>query len=243
MGDDDLRPGRGADAVLQFKVARDIVNRSYQTKADNIVGKMTIAALDARSVTSRHRPGRPRRRPAVATPRPTVVVSSPRPRAGSHSSGCGRCRRAAPAPWRRPATSACAQITAANALVRSVTAPSVPARQPVFFKPAGVIDEAGFDPKPPFQMVPVAGFRTLGVRTGELPTVLRVEADGRPLTLANVRATPPIPVNPNLHNLESVAIPPNTIVHFQVLGFSAGEGLLVLRSQAGIALAALSVSA
>jgi hypothetical protein len=36
-----------AAAVLGYKRKRDIVNRSYQTQADNIVGKMTIATLDA----------------------------------------------------------------------------------------------------------------------------------------------------------------------------------------------------
>jgi len=35
-----------AAAVLKFKQKRSIVNRAYQTQADNIVGKMTIAALD-----------------------------------------------------------------------------------------------------------------------------------------------------------------------------------------------------
>jgi|SRR5687768_13175982 peptidoglycan hydrolase-like protein with peptidoglycan-binding domain len=35
-----------AAAVLSFKRARKIINRSYQTSEDNIVGKMTIAALD-----------------------------------------------------------------------------------------------------------------------------------------------------------------------------------------------------
>jgi hypothetical protein len=35
-----------ARAVLAFKQKRNIVNRSYQATADNIVGKMTIAALD-----------------------------------------------------------------------------------------------------------------------------------------------------------------------------------------------------
>jgi hypothetical protein len=35
-----------ADAVLAFKTKRKIINHSYQSKADNIVGKMTIAALD-----------------------------------------------------------------------------------------------------------------------------------------------------------------------------------------------------
>ena len=35
-----------AAAVLAYKEKRNIVNRSYQTKADDIVGKMTVAALD-----------------------------------------------------------------------------------------------------------------------------------------------------------------------------------------------------
>ena len=35
-----------ATAVLAFKTKRDIVNRGYQTQADNLVGIMTIAALD-----------------------------------------------------------------------------------------------------------------------------------------------------------------------------------------------------
>ena len=35
-----------ADAVLEYKSARDIINRSYQTTADNIVGIMTINRLD-----------------------------------------------------------------------------------------------------------------------------------------------------------------------------------------------------
>src|SRR3954453_543850 len=36
-----------AAAVLAYKEKRDIVNRSYQTKADDIVGIMTMNALDA----------------------------------------------------------------------------------------------------------------------------------------------------------------------------------------------------
>jgi hypothetical protein len=35
-----------ADAVLAYKTKRRIINLSYQTRPDNIVGKMTIAALD-----------------------------------------------------------------------------------------------------------------------------------------------------------------------------------------------------
>lgn len=37
---------RTADAVLAFKQARNIVNTKHQTTADNIVGRMTMAALD-----------------------------------------------------------------------------------------------------------------------------------------------------------------------------------------------------
>lgn len=36
-----------AQAVLSFKSRRSIINRGYQSTADNIVGRMTIAALDA----------------------------------------------------------------------------------------------------------------------------------------------------------------------------------------------------
>jgi hypothetical protein len=35
-----------ANAVLNYKQRRSIINLSYQTQADNIVGKMTVAALD-----------------------------------------------------------------------------------------------------------------------------------------------------------------------------------------------------
>jgi peptidoglycan hydrolase-like protein with peptidoglycan-binding domain len=35
-----------AAAVLAYKRKRNIINRSYQTQADDIVGKMTIASLD-----------------------------------------------------------------------------------------------------------------------------------------------------------------------------------------------------
>ncbi len=35
-----------AGAVLAYKTQRAIINRAYQSKPDNIVGKMTIRALD-----------------------------------------------------------------------------------------------------------------------------------------------------------------------------------------------------
>jgi peptidoglycan hydrolase-like protein with peptidoglycan-binding domain len=46
----ELQTGRygpsTAAAVLKFKTARGIINRSYQQSPDDIVGKMTIKALD-----------------------------------------------------------------------------------------------------------------------------------------------------------------------------------------------------
>ena len=36
-----------ADAVLTYKRRRNIINRAYQNQADNIVGKLTIARMDA----------------------------------------------------------------------------------------------------------------------------------------------------------------------------------------------------
>lgn len=36
-----------AAAVLAYKTKRNIINRSYENQADNIVGKLTIQSLDA----------------------------------------------------------------------------------------------------------------------------------------------------------------------------------------------------
>src|SRR5262249_31871388 len=46
-----------ARAVLAYKQKRNIVNRSYQTTADDIVGKMTIAALDTELLAHENVPG------------------------------------------------------------------------------------------------------------------------------------------------------------------------------------------
>ena len=53
-----------AAAVLAFKTRRNIINRAYQTKADNIVGRMTIAALDAEMLTTAPPPA-PVQKPGV----------------------------------------------------------------------------------------------------------------------------------------------------------------------------------
>jgi hypothetical protein len=47
-----------AAAVLAYKQKRDIINRAYQTSADNIVGKMTIARLDQEIARAERAPDR-----------------------------------------------------------------------------------------------------------------------------------------------------------------------------------------
>lgn len=93
LDDDDLvRKFYGdstARAVLSFKQKRGIINKAYQTQADNIVGKMTVARLDSElstrppslplqiEVLSFHRKARPVS-PAVAAlledPPPTNLL-------------------------------------------------------------------------------------------------------------------------------------------------------------------------
>ena len=46
LGVDGIYGPATATAVLNYKTKRGIINRSYQTSADNIVGKMTMAKLD-----------------------------------------------------------------------------------------------------------------------------------------------------------------------------------------------------
>jgi peptidoglycan hydrolase-like protein with peptidoglycan-binding domain len=47
LNSDGMFGSATAAAVLTFKKKRDIINRAYQMQADGIVGKMTMAALDA----------------------------------------------------------------------------------------------------------------------------------------------------------------------------------------------------
>ena len=52
-----------ASAVLAYKKKRKIINFSYQAQADNIVGRMTIAALDKELVSRQEQvPPKPRSR-------------------------------------------------------------------------------------------------------------------------------------------------------------------------------------
>lgn len=45
-----------ASAVLAYKKKRNVINRSYQMQADNIVGVMTVAALDKEVLQKERRP-------------------------------------------------------------------------------------------------------------------------------------------------------------------------------------------
>jgi hypothetical protein len=55
----ELRAGQygssTASAVLAYKRKRSIINFTYQTQADNIVGKMTIASMDSEMGAIEHR--------------------------------------------------------------------------------------------------------------------------------------------------------------------------------------------
>ena len=42
--------------VLAYKRKRGIINTTYETKADNVVGKMTIASLDAAMARAERKP-------------------------------------------------------------------------------------------------------------------------------------------------------------------------------------------
>jgi hypothetical protein len=48
-----------AAAVLAYKTKRQIINRSYQSSADDIVGKMTIASLDKEMLARERQPKQP----------------------------------------------------------------------------------------------------------------------------------------------------------------------------------------
>ena len=65
---DELRAGRygrsTAAAVLAFKRKRNIINFAYERQVDDIVGKMTIAALDREML---RREGQPRQLPHKST--------------------------------------------------------------------------------------------------------------------------------------------------------------------------------
>jgi len=60
VADHEMRAGiygrTTAAAVLAYKTKRGIINRSYQSQADDIVGKMTIAAMDRELVARNLRP-------------------------------------------------------------------------------------------------------------------------------------------------------------------------------------------
>jgi peptidoglycan hydrolase-like protein with peptidoglycan-binding domain len=62
LTEDGVYGSRTAAAVLAYKRARSIVNPRYQTQADDIVGKMTIAALD---------------RDLLGKPEPKVIIGRP----------------------------------------------------------------------------------------------------------------------------------------------------------------------
>jgi hypothetical protein len=67
-----------ASAVLAFKKKRNIINRTYQSQADNIVGKMTIAALDKEMSEKENEPHNKKKAYIYCSAFPTPSFVSPR---------------------------------------------------------------------------------------------------------------------------------------------------------------------
>jgi len=209
-------------AVLSFKQKRKIINRSYQSKEDAIVGKMTIAALDEEMLA--------------------VEVKQA-------SSGSGRCAspNCSPLKGRRLLAIARRQADARNGggfVASAVDGPvavsagsarqaiAAPIRAPIKAnaeKPTlmvgvgsgrgegGASQLAGVN----YQMVPLRGTRTVTAMTQGVPTRLRVPAnvtvsiDGTPATMTGSVVT--IPGGPKVRDIT-------------VTGVSVGTGVLMLRA-------------
>ena len=75
---DEIYGPATAAAVLSYKQKRNIINKAYQTKPDNIVGKLTIASLD-REMFAREKRGRshPSLNFAMTDPSIYVTVEGP----------------------------------------------------------------------------------------------------------------------------------------------------------------------
>jgi hypothetical protein len=57
LSQDGVYGPKTAAAVLAYKQKRNIINRSYQSQADNIVGVMTMASLDKEMFEQEQQPG------------------------------------------------------------------------------------------------------------------------------------------------------------------------------------------
>lgn len=74
---DEIYGPATAAAVLSYKQKRNIINRAYQTQADNIVGKLTIASLDSEMVARESGPA-PVPPPSPSPPEPPAPPPYPR---------------------------------------------------------------------------------------------------------------------------------------------------------------------
>jgi|GEM_PF-1198864 len=73
-----------AAAVLAYKTKRQIINRSYQSSADDIVGKMTIASLDKEMLVRERQPKHPG--DCVLSPPGVPILANFAPVAAANSS-------------------------------------------------------------------------------------------------------------------------------------------------------------
>jgi hypothetical protein len=66
-----------AAAALAYKQKRNIINRAYQTSADNIVGRMTMAALDKEMAQGQVTPGPTENKRCPRVANATFVATRP----------------------------------------------------------------------------------------------------------------------------------------------------------------------
>lgn len=140
-----------ADAVLRYKQRRNIINRQYQTQADNIVGKMTVAAMDSELLAAEKTAGHGRARNGKCLI--CRFGSPPLPRLQLNFS------------FRQDALNAIQDASPEIAVAdRNIAAPAAGPR--AFMVPdSEMANLRGFSSRDAYQMIPVGGSRDFRIRT------------------------------------------------------------------------------
>ena len=162
-----------AKSVLDYKIARDIINRNYQQSADNVVGKMTIERLDEdmTALETSAKDSSSSRCEQRSTPSPTLL------RAMAQGAGVQRRRPVENLP-QTP------DFLQSRGLIAS--GPVAPARSFGVGAPAGTIEikkvgaaptfgSDGYDDLAKFQMLPLGVTRQFTVSTFAVPCTIAIE--------------------------------------------------------------------
>ena len=150
-----------AAAVLRYKQKRDIINRSYQSSADNIVGKMTVARMDRELLDAERAAGfgpRPPRRCPQCGPAPVL----------SRLNAVDNVLR----------TDARRTVSSFNQSNLGLTggpagSPGAAGGSAATIQPEGLFPNVhGFSAAENYQMIPVGGFRDFKIQTFASPVIL-----------------------------------------------------------------------